>query len=60
MKNKKTVRRAIDSYEKIIKIHREKIETEKMKELPSVKLIEYWEKEIKGFENNEKKLKSKI
>ena len=57
MKNKKTVRRAIDSYEKIIKIHREKIETEKMKELPSVKLIEYWEKEIKGFENNEKKLK---
>ena len=60
MKNKKTVRRAIDSYEKIIKIHREKIEAEKMKELPSVKLIEYWEKEIKGFENNEKKLKSKI
>ncbi|MEK6842810.1 MAG: hypothetical protein AABX84_03255 [Nanoarchaeota archaeon] len=58
--NKKTIRKAIASYEKIIRIHKEKINREEMKELPNLNLIEYWKKEIQSLENNEKKLKSKI
>lgn len=56
--NKKTIRKAMSSYDKIIKMHIEKIKREKLKESPDIGLIDYWEKEVENFKNNrEKKFK---
>ncbi|MBI4116498.1 hypothetical protein HY449_02020 [Candidatus Pacearchaeota archaeon] len=55
MKNK-SMKKGLASYDKAIEEHKNKIIEEKKKENPNVELINYWEKEIKSFENNRKKL----
>ena len=41
----------IKSFEGLIHKHKEKIENEKVKPLPDVNMIRYWEKEIQVFMN---------
>ncbi len=55
MKNK-SMKQGLARYDKAIEEHKNKIIEEKKKENPNVELINYWEKEIKSFENNRKKL----
>lgn len=53
------MKKGFASYDKVIEEHKNKIFEEKKKENPNIELINYWEKEIKSFENNRKKLMGK-
>jgi len=59
MVNKKTILRSIKSLEEQKKIHEEKIRKEKRK-YPNNPVIEYWEKQIKRFEEDINKAKERI
>ena len=50
----------IKSFEKLIHKHKEKIEKEKIKPVPDVNLIRYWEKEIQVFMDEIVKAKKRI
>lgn len=56
----KSIKKGLASYDKVIGEHKEKIIEEKEKENPNVELINYWEKEVKSFEKNRKKLIEKM
>ena len=58
--NRKSRLKGIRSYDKVLKEHHDKIRKEKTKELPDLKLIEYWEKEIRALKNNRKNLNEKV
>jgi len=53
---KKSLKKAIASYDKIIREHEEKIKKEKFRNSPNFELVDYWEKEIKSLKENRKKL----
>jgi hypothetical protein len=53
---KKSIEKGLESYDKIIEEHEEKIKKEEEKESPRFELINYWEKEVKGFKKNREKL----
>jgi len=57
---KKSIMKALKSYDKLIKEHRKKIEMEKKKQNPNIEVIDYWEKEIRGLENNRIKLSQNL
>lgn len=63
MTSKNKYRKQVESFEKRIKEHRVKIESEMLKASPDLGLIEYWKKEIKGkivgLKKSEKRLKRK-
>lgn len=50
----------IKSFEDLIHKHEEKIEKEKIKPVPDVNLIRYWEKEIQVFMDEIVKAKKRI
>jgi hypothetical protein len=59
---KKQYERSLNSLKKQLKIHRDKLAKEKLKNTPDYGLINYWEKEIKlkilvNIEKAEKRLK---
>ena len=56
-KSKKRIGKTIESYEKLIKEHKEK---KKSYEGPGDYLREYWEKQIKTFEKEMEKQKKKL
>jgi hypothetical protein len=56
---KKSIEKGLESYDKIIEEHEEKIKKEKEKESPRFELINYWEKETRSFKKNREKLLKK-
>ena len=52
---KKGKLKGIQSLRKRIREHQEKLSREKSKPAPNTALVEYWEKEIRKFENEIKK-----
>ena len=57
MKSKKRIKKSIESFDKLIKEHKEKIE--KFGNERSW-LKDYWEKQIEEFENQKEKVKKKL
>ena len=57
MKSKKSIQKSIDSYDKLIEEHKEKIE-KFGEENPWLK--DYWEKQIEVFEENKEKEKKRV
>jgi len=57
MKSKKSIQKSIDSYDKLIEEHKEKIERFG-DENPWLK--DYWEKQIEVFEENKEKEKKRV
>ena len=53
---RKSALKGIASYDKVIEEHKEKIMEEKRKPSPNMEVVKYWEKEIKNFIKNRKKL----
>jgi hypothetical protein len=47
--SKKRFLKQIRGLERVIAEHQNKIETEKMKAVPDLGMIKYWEKEIEGY-----------
>jgi len=47
--SKKRFLKQIESFEKLIRVHKEKIEKEKAKPVPDSGLIKYWEREISVY-----------
>ena len=47
--SKKRFLKQIESFEKLIHVHKEKIEKEKAKPVPDSGLIKYWEREISVY-----------
>lgn len=52
---KKGKQKGIQSLKKRIREHQEKLSVEKSKPVPNTALVEYWNKEIRKFENEIKK-----
>ena len=52
----KSIRKAIVSYDRLIREHLNKIKKEKTKKEKNPERIDYWEKEIKTFKENRRKL----
>ncbi|TVM02710.1 MAG: hypothetical protein CV087_08940 [Candidatus Brocadia sp. WS118] len=57
---KKRFLKQIKSFEELIYKHKEKIEKEKVKPVPNVNLIRYWEKEIQVFMVEIEKAKKRL
>lgn len=56
-KSKKRINKSIESFDKLIEEHKQKIEEYKG---PKDYLIDYWEKQIEGFEGEKEKQKKKL
>ncbi len=56
---KKSIEKGLESYDKTIEEHKEKIKKEEEKEFPRFELINYWEREIRSFKKNREKLLKK-
>ena len=60
MTSKKRYKKQISSYEELIQCHLEKIEQEKLKDLPDFGKIRHWEKEVEVHKNEIKKAEKRL
>ena len=50
----------VKSFEDLIRVHKEKIEKEKVKPVPDLGLIKYWEREVKVYTDEMEKAKRRL
>ena len=58
--SKKRFLKQTKSFENLIRVHKEKIEKEKVKPVPDLSLIKYWQREVKVYADEIEKAQRRL